>query len=333
MLRYWLFVNLIISCLVFGQEDSLKPKKPQLYRNQVVLYADHGINSSPFSLNYPFTSEVNKLAFKHNLKPLFGFGIQYKWFGLRIGFSSKGQYRPISRYGRSEYFDIGFRINTKRMFWDVDFRNYRGYVVKDAYKWNDTLDGLNPNLAIPGVSSSSFSVNTWYFKNRNYRMTAVLGIADEFTQTEETWYFKGTFNIFGVGNDAKNLALIQANDTIDGKTKVKTLGAMDIGCVPGYAYTKRLNNWQASVFGGLGGVLQAKWFVHDSITRGFLGIAPRVDLRFVGGYSTPRYFVWFASDFDIKSIRFQKLSYFQTYYQLRLIAGIRLRNKKMKLEN
>jgi hypothetical protein len=100
--------------------------------------------------------------------------------------------------------------------------------------------------------------------------------------------------------------------------------------VPGYAYTLRKDNWQASAFGGLGGVIQAKWYVHDSITRGFMGLAPRIDLRFVGGYSSPRYFAWFVTDFDVKSIRFNKLSYLQTYYQLRIVAGMRIKGKQKK---
>lgn len=329
MMRLLLVVNLLIFFSSFA-EDSIK-KKPQLYRDQVVLYADHGFNASPFSLNHQFTPEISKLAFRHNLKPLMGLGIQYKWFGLRIGFSLPGHYRPVSRYGKSEYFDIGFRINTKRMFWDCDFRNYNGYVIKDAYKWNDSLNALKPNLFMPNVNSANFSVNAWFFKSKDYRMSAVFGISDEFKETQQTWYFKGTFNAFGVGNREHVLSPITSTDTIELRNKAKGIASIDFGFVPGYAYTKRHANWQASLFGGLGGVIQAKWYSADSITKGLLGIAPRIDLRFVGGYSHPSYFIWFVTDFDIKSIRFQDYLYFQTYYQLRLVAGVRLKNKKKNL--
>lgn len=327
----WLFVfiNLLIFPVLWSQNDSIS-KKPQLYRDKIVLYADHGFNAAPFSIRYPFSSTVNHVSFKHNLKPLLGFGIQYKWFGLRVGFSLKSQYRPTSRYGNSEYFDIGFRLNVKRTFWDIDFRNYKGYVIKDAYKWNDTLDALHPNLLMPNIKIFSLSVNSWYFRSKDYRMSAVLGTNDEFKKTRKTWYFKSTFNIFGVGNNASQLAPIPDIDSTDGRGRVKSLSAIDLGLVPGYAYTKRYNYWQASVFGGLGGVIQAKWYAHDSITRGFIGLAPRIDLRFVAGYSHPKYFFWFTSDFDIKNIQQQKLLYLQTYYQLRLVAGVRLDKKSGK---
>lgn len=322
-----LFLNLFIFGVIYAQSDSIK-KKPQLYRDNVVLCADHGFNSGPFSLHYQFTPEVNRLSYKHNLKPLIGLGIQYKWFGLRIGFSLPGNYRPVSRFGESEYFDLGFNINSKRNFWDFDIHVYNGYVIKNAYYWNDTLNALDPNLPMLNMSTASFSINNWHFRSKNYRMTAVQGINDEFTGSQETWYFKSTFNVFGADNDNSRIVPFIASDSTDGRPRAVNLYAIDLGLVPGYAYTVRKNYWQASVFGGLGGVLQAKAYTQQNLTRAFLGLAPRVDFRFVAGYSNPKYFVWFTSDFDIKSIRFKEFRYVQTYYQLRIMAGVRLNNRK-----
>ena len=75
-------------------------------------------------------------------------------------------------------------------------------------------------------------------------------------------------------------------------------------------------------------MIQSKFYRAGQVTRGFLGIAPRVDLRFIAGYSKPDYFFWFVGDFDIKSIKHQDLRYRQTYYSLKLVAGIRLDKKK-----
>ena len=106
------------------------------------------------------------------------------------------------------------------------------------------------------------------------------------------------------------------------------ISVIDIGIVPGYAYVNRIENWQFSAFAGFGGVIQSKIYQAGQLTRGFLGTAPRVDLRFIAGYSKPDYFFWFVSDFDIKSIKHQDLRYRQTYYSLKLVAGIRFDSKK-----
>jgi hypothetical protein len=68
----------------------------------------------------------------------------------------------------------------------------------------------------------------------------------------------------------------------------------------------------------------------DGESRSFTGLQPRYDIRFIGGYSVPKYFVFLVTDFDNKSIKFNTLTYNQTIYTLRLVGGIRLEPKEKK---
>ena len=79
-------------------------------------------------------------------------------------------------------------------------------------------------------------------------------------------------------------------------------------------------------------MLQSKFFAAEGQGRGFLGLAPRLDLRFIIGYSKAKYFLWLHTNFDVKSIRFRDLSYQQTYNTIRLIAGMRLDKREKKKE-
>jgi len=300
-----------------------------LYKDKIVLYSDLGFRSAPFNLRNNFNEDVKNLKFKHNQKAVLGFGINYKWFGFRLGIGLPGNLKPVSRFGESRFFDLGVKFNIKQTFWDVDFRNYNGYAIKDAYKWNDSLDKLKPNDIRKNTSVASFSINSWYFRSKAYKMQSVLGIVGDFNKTTGTWYFKSSFNIFGVGNNNKPLTPTELIDTTLNRNYSSTLSAIDIGFVPGYAYTYRQNNWQASMFGGLGAVIQAKFYNATGNTRGLLGLAPRIDLRFVAGYSKPKYFFWLGSDFDFKSISFRDVKYNQVFYTLNITGGVRL-DKKQK---
>lgn len=261
-----------------------------------------------------------------------GLGFAYKWAALRIGFGLPVLLRPVSRFGPSNYLDLGFKFNFRQTFWDFDFRNYNGYVLKDAYQWNDTLNSLSPNAKMPRTRSTSFSVNTWYFRSKDFRMNSVLGKVGDYNKSHGTWYFKGTLNLFGSTNDEGGLLPVGLVDTTQNINRVSTITALDIGIVPGYAYVYRWENWQAAGFGGLGGVLQSKFFAAEGQGRGFLGLAPRLDLRFIIGYSKAKYFLWLHTNFDVKSIRFRDLSYQQTYNTIRLIAGMRLDKREKKKE-
>lgn len=312
----------------FAQDSSSVTNS---YRDQFILYSDLSFKAAPFTLRDNYNEGLKKLAFKHNFRPSMGIGFAYKWIALRIGFALPGHMRPISRFGKSNFTDLGVKFNIKSTFWDIDFRNYRGYVIKNAYFWNDTLDAITPNDVRSGQNAASFSINTWYIRNKEYKMNSVIGIKGDFNGSAKSWYFRGTLNFFGIGNDNGSITPAELIDTTDSKSYASSLSALDLGIIPGYAYTFKQNNWQVSGFGGLGLVLQGKFYAAQNITRGFLGIAPRFDLRLIGGYTKKNYFFWLFTDFDIKSIRFQEMRYNQVYYQVGLMGGYRF-NKRVKKE-
>ncbi|MCR9173396.1 MAG: DUF4421 domain-containing protein [bacterium] len=324
-------ISIFFSFSGFSQ-DSLDSVPYTSYRNKIILYSDLGFSSAPFTIRGDFADGVNRLRYRHNQQLIMGLGFAYKWAGLRIGFGLPVLLRPRSRFGPSNYVDLGFTFNLKQTFWDFDFRNYRGYVLRDAYEWNDTLNALTPNAKMPTTRSTSLSINTWYFRSKDFKMNYVLGKKGDYKQSHGTWYFKGSLNLFGSASDEGGLLPTELVDTTLTINKVSTITALDVGVVPGYAYVYRWENWQAAGFGGIGGVLQSKFFAAEGQARGFLGLAPRMDLRFIVGYSKTKYFLWLHANFDVKSIRFRDLSYWQMYNTLRVTAGVRLDRKKKKDE-
>jgi len=327
-MKNWMLFFFLIINVSFAHSQELSDSLPySLYKDRVVLFSDLGFNAAPFSLKDNFNEGVDKLKFKHNLQLSMGFGIKYKWFGLRIGFGIPGNLRPDSRFGKSQLFNIGTSFSFKKTFWDTEWRYNEGYVIVNAKNWNDTLDDLHPNLFRPNTAAHSFSINGWYFRNDNFKMAAVFGKVGHYTKPEGTIYIKGTLNHFGINNKWDALTPEELIDTTQSKSLSQNINALDLGLVPGYAYVGRINNWQYSVFGGLGAVVQAKTYTFGSTTRGILGLAPRVDIRLIAGYSKPDYFFWIVSDFDIKSIRFREMRYNQIYYQWKLVGGIRLKEK------
>lgn len=328
MRALFLLIYLALVSSAYAQESDTLPYT--IFNNSLVLYSDVGFNGAPFSLRSDFPGEFSKIKYKHNLKPTMGLGLIYRWFSLRVGFGLPGHLRPLSRYGKSKYTDFGVSFSIKNIYTDIDMRSYGGFVIKNAYRWNDTLNQIHPNDFRPETNAFSASLNVWYFKSKDFRMPAVLGKVGYYEEKIETWYIKSTLNLFGVNNETTPLLpdeLIDPTRTISSAT---SFSAIDLGLVPGYAYVNRSDNWQISIFGGLGGVMQAKFFKFDTTTRGFLGLAPRLDFRFITGYTESNYFFWFVTDFDIKSIKFHDIRYNQTYYSVKLVAGVRLKKRKKK---
>ena len=301
-----------------------------MFKNDVILSADLGFYSAPFSIKDNYQLGVSKLKFKNNPKLVVGLGFSYKWFALRFGFALPVNLKSESKFGQTDYYDIGLRFNLKQTFTAIEFRNYKGFAIKDAANWNDSIkDSGKTNQIRPNTTAISVSANVWWFKGKEFNYQAAMGKVGHYTGEGKTWYFKSTLNFFGVSNLYETLVPTELLDTSD-RINAHGVGAIDIGFIPGYAYVNRIKNWQFSIITGLGGVIQAKYYTNNGVNRSFLGLAPRIDLNLMVGYSRPKYFILLTSDFDIKSVNIQDLSYNQSYYNIRLTGGFRIKTKQKK---
>ncbi len=315
----------------YGQRRSSKKEVTPftLYKDKVVLYTDLGFGTSPYTIRFKSAqTDVTKLKFKNNLGLVMGFGGSYKWFALRIGFALTKNLRPIGKFGKTSYFDIGFDFPVKKMYFEFDFRNYKGYAIKNAYHWNDSLNEGQHNEIRPDASTLTIGLNSWYFHNKEFKMNSLKGKVGHYNREVFTWYIKSTINIQGV-SDVGSIIPYELTDSLNTKTRATTISAFDFGAIPGVAYVNRTKNWQYAGMFGFGPVIQSKFYIVEENTRGFLGLAPRYDIRFVAGYNVPKWFVMLTTEFDNRSVRFNDLRYRNYNYTIKIAAGLRL-DKKQK---
>tara|TARA_Y100000589_G_scaffold49585_1_gene41287 strand:+ start:6720 stop:7706 length:987 start_codon:yes stop_codon:yes gene_type:complete len=310
----------IPECLC-QKNDSLSY---QLFKDRLVFYSDIGINSAPFNLKDNFNLGIEKIKYRNNIKPTLGFGFNYQWLAIRIGFNLPVNILNKEKYGDTKYFNINIKSNVNNFFFTVDFKNYRGYSIIDAYKFNNDIEN---NLIMPSNNAMSISTNLWYLKNKTFKMRAFEGKSGHFNSESKTMYLKGTLNYFNIHNNSQNIIPTELADSIDYKN-AEEIGALDFGIIPGFAYGNRIKNWQFGLFLGLGGVIQTKYYTKNNSTRSYIGIAPRFDFKFCGGYSKSNYFILLVSDFDIRSVRINNLNYNHTFYNVRITGGFRLKTKK-----
>ncbi|MBM3165029.1 MAG: DUF4421 family protein [Bacteroidetes bacterium] len=322
--------KLLFIGFVFSLKSSWAQKTDRTvdFNRHHVLSLDLGISPAPFNIRYPFTEEVDILRYKNNFKPILGIAYAYRWVNFRLAFPVMSAFRNKARYGTTEHFSLGFDYAFQHLYSDFDFRLNVGYALKDAVLFDTTLNDEYPNALIPTLGSVNLSANLWYFNREDFEMNALQGKRAHFIGEVRTWYLKGTINFFGISNGVDPLIPQMLHDIENSKTKSSVFSSLDFGVIPGYAYANRFKNWQFSGWMGLGPVIQTKFFALSDKLGGFIGLAPRYDIRFVGGYSTEKYFLFLAAHFDNKSIYFQKLGYNQYFYTLRIMVGTRIAPKK-----
>jgi hypothetical protein len=311
----------------FNQGDStVLPYRS--FREHVVGYVDEGFSTAPFSLHYPFTTDRNKINYKNNFRTTMGIGISYRWFSLRISFPLPGNMRDPSKYGETKAFTIGTDFTLGKMFWDIDLRNYTGYAVENAIEWDSHQTKEHPNALLPSLNVFNLAINSWYFHDKNFRMSALKGKTACYLKQVHTWYVKNSLNILSLNNGSYSIVPAALIDSSNTKTASSLISSIDLGFVPGYAYVNRIKNWQFSIVTGIGFAIQTKLYSQDNSSRSFIGLAPRYDIGFIFGYTVPNYFIFLVSEFDNKSIRFNDFIYRQQFYSIRLSTGFRFETKE-----
>ena len=308
---------LLISFLGRTQEDTISIED---FKNKKVLYLDVGYRSAPFNIDCPIGGETSTLKYKNNFRTLLGIGFAHKWFHLRIGFPILNYVKSVEKWGESNQFNLGLNFTVKKFFFDFDFSTVQGYAIQNYRAIDSTYD--KSHLSVPGIGTTNFSLNSWYFHDHGFKMSALRGIQAHYKNPVHTWYIKATVNVFGVDNNGASIvpsSILEANND---QIQASTLSAFDFGIIPGYAYVNRVKNWQFSGWLGLGAVVQSKFYFSEE-NRGFLGLAPRYDIRLLGGYSSKKFFTFVVLEFDNKSIRFSDLKYNLNSHSIKIVGGIR----------
>jgi hypothetical protein len=305
----------LISCCVFFATLSRAQSALESFKERPIIYADLGYNVNPFRINYPLSSQVNELAYKNNFSPILAFGFAYKWFHLRLGFPVIGNLRSPGKYGKTTQYNFAYDLTYKNVWYDFEFKSTFGYAVK----W--------PNIILPKAYSINAMFNAWYFGNPDFQMIGLLGKRAHYNQEILTWYLKGTVNFFGSSDQVGSLIPLEFQNSTEALTQIRQLQAFDFGAAPGLAYVSRKKNWQIGGWAGVGPVLQVKSYETTNSSKVNLGIAPRYDLRLMGGYSSDEKFFFLVTDFDNKSMRFDSFKYRQIYFALKLVAGYRFAEK------
>lgn len=319
----------LFSLSVYGQSDSLELPYTS-YRCNPILFNDIGLSDAPATIKYPFSDQVNKIQLRHNNKLVLGIGFSYNWLAIRIGAALIGNTKSVSQYGKSRYLDIGTQFSIKRIYAEADLRYYEGYVIKNALVWDPKLSISNPNDKEQDITVSNISAKMWYLHNRNFRMDPFTGNRGVYNKQVMTWHIAGRLDRYKISNNIHPLVPSVLRDSTNTKTNAESIGALEIGAIPGYAYVNRIKKIQFGIIGAIGPRIQFKSYSVLGEKTTLTSVVARYDLKAIVGYNTPKFFAMLHLEVDNKSIHFSSFKYNQAFFYMKVQTGYRFEEKLPK---
>ncbi|SFT46569.1 protein of unknown function [Lishizhenia tianjinensis] len=321
-------LSLLVSLFVRAQELPY-----EMHKDRIIVHPSMGFRTAPFSLKSEFNQEIDRINFRPNLNAIAGIGMTYKWISFNLRFKLPGYLRNTDKFGKTEYLDLSASFPWKGWFFNGNLNTYRGFAIKNAANIDASLGNQHSNNKLQNsTQNSSISIAAWKFFNPEFKVKPAMGIAGRYTAQAHSFYVKPTIDVHGV-SDPEHILPYQFFDTTVSVYRAQNLSSIDMGAVPGFAYVNNINGWQYGGWAGVGGVLQTKFFSADKVARGFIGLSPRVDINLKGGYNVDDWFVMLNAQYNNKRIRFNQLSYRQSYYSFTLTGGYRFKYKKRKKDD
>jgi hypothetical protein len=292
---------------VYSQQEN-ESLPYQLYDDQLVIYSNIGYNSAPFRIR----DDIGTVRYRNNMDLVLGVGGAYKWLDLSLNFKLPGSFRDPNEFGTTTYFDFDIGFKVQQFYFNYDLHIYKGFRAEKSGSFVLQND----------LSTFSTSIGGYYFLNPAFQFQPFQGITGRYSDITSSFYVKGTTNLHGMQHLPSLLPLEFVSDE-KSIWKAHRNTAFDLGILPGVAFVGNWKGWQAGALLGLGGVIQNKYYRFDNTTRGFLGLAPRIDFQAHLGYNQEKWFLMLHADLDNKQIQFNSYRFRQIYYFIRITGGFR----------
>ena len=251
----------------------------------------------------------------------FGFGFNYKIFGLSASFIPI-QAKNNGNYGNTQRLDLQANLFSKRIGIDLRTSYYKGFYIDNASQLNSNIG--DEIYKRPDISTFSFGTDMYYiFNGDEYSFRSVLTNTQWQKRSAGTFFAGLRFLYFNVEGDTI-LAPLGIVNNLDPNKYSKRITAYSAGVVGGYAYTFVFKKYffisgaigpSINVIGGNSTGLSGNNFEPRSRER--LGFT----LRAGTGFNSKKYFAGLSLFMDDSDLSFANLQHERQLF--RLYAGIR----------
>ncbi|GEP92766.1 protein of unknown function [Chitinophaga terrae (ex Kim and Jung 2007)] len=300
-LRYWIVLLLGITTIgqARGQGRFLKWLKTE---NDTAYIADYTeditfrLYGSRKYTKYDIIDRKNKtdVLYRPNTPFNVGFGANYRFLGINIGFNLPFINRHNDKYGKTKYIDLQSHIYLRKIVVDFYGQYYKGYYIANPEKvFGKEYAARHPYPQRPDLRNIDFGLNVQYVFNDKRFSYRAPNLQNEYQHKSAGSLIVGGEIFLGRIKGDSSLIPPNMQDTLFlrelpfYKTNISSLAAN-----VGYAYTFVLKQHfflSLSLTAGLGGNATSLFLENGEVKRN-VGIQFSNTVRASMGYNSHRYF-------------------------------------------
>jgi hypothetical protein len=223
-----------------------------------------------------------------------GFGANYRFIGLNIGFNLPMINQKNDKYGKTKYIDLQSHVYLRKIVVDFYGQYYKGYYIANpAGVFSKEYAAQNPYPQRPDLRNIDFGLNVQYIFNDKRFSYRAPNLQNEYQKKSAGSLIVGGEMFLGRIKGDSSLIPSNMADTLflHDQHYYKT-GISSLAANIGYAYTFVLKQHfflSLSLTGGLGGNVTSLFMENGDITRR-VGLTFSSTIRASLGYNSSRYF-------------------------------------------
>lgn len=302
-------------------------------KNEFTYYTDysHLLHLKPYMLFKLNTVEIiqgnERLSLSPNSPTALGFGLNYKFAGIAIGFGLPHTQESIRKYGNTSRLDLQLSLFTRNLGFDGHLQLYKGYYNEnpnDFMEWNEPYYPHLPDIRTVSIGSSIYYV----VNNKKYSNKASIMRTQKQNKSAGS-LLTGVFFSFDEAQAPNGFIPIELPDSISYDFDLTGYRYVATGVNLGYAYTLVLSERlfiNASTISG-GGYKYIRVNNANGVSDAEQQVHAQLLLRGVIGYEHKSFSAGISASTLIRTINYKSYEIDIATEQLRFYAVWRIKTK------
>lgn len=223
--------------VAFGQDDPDYSYDTAYIRDVSEKLAVRVLGINKFTRFSIYDKDLDQeIRYSPNSNLNFGFGVNYRWFGIGVAFNLPFINNDDDLYGKTTRFDAQTNVSTQKFLIDIYLHQYKGFYIENPESYIDDWDASENYPQRPDVSTSAIGGSFIYILNNKKYSAKAAYVQNQFQKKGAGSLLLGGFISFNAIQGDSSLIPAELSSVFNPKLLFYKVQTNIYGLAAGYTY-------------------------------------------------------------------------------------------------